>query len=95
MIAIKGENALNKSVTKKPRKAGKPHKIRTKDGGEKEFSKLNRALAIKLLCMECLGWEGHPKDAVGGCTSPMCPVYPFRGRTEASLRGDEATGGAE
>ena len=52
------------------------HTIRTRDGGTKEL-KYGRAKAIKLFCTECLGWGDHPKD----CTSPLCPLFPFRGLT--------------
>jgi hypothetical protein len=61
----------------------KEHVIRTADGGQKKV-KLTRALAVRLLCVECLGFEGDPKD----CTSPLCPVYPFRGGTRLSRLGD-------
>jgi hypothetical protein len=62
----------------------KEHVIRTADGGRKKV-KLTRCLGIKLLCVECLGFEGDPKD----CTSPLCPVFPFRGKTLASMRGQD------
>ena len=61
------------------------HTVRTRGGGKKTL-KLTRGLAIKLLCMECLGWEQSPAD----CTSQFCPVYPFRGTTMASQRADVA-----
>ena len=57
------------------------HTVRTRDGGEKAI-KMGRRLAIFLMCTECLGWEGQPKD----CTSPLCPLFPFRGATRASQR---------
>jgi hypothetical protein len=38
----------------------------------------NRALAMKLMCTECLGFEADPRSE---CTSPLCPLYPFRGKT--------------
>ena len=53
--------------------------VRTKDGGTKAL-KYGRKQAILLMCMECMGWEDHPHD----CTSPLCPLYPFRGVTLAS-----------
>ena len=59
------------------------HTVRTRDGGQKTI-KCGRTLAIKLMCMECLGWEGDPQE----CTSPLCPVYPFRGVTLKSQRGE-------
>ncbi len=57
------------------------HTVRTRDGGTKAI-KYGRKQAILLLCTECLGWEDHPKD----CTSPLCPLFPFRGITMASQR---------
>lgn len=59
------------------------HTVRTADGG-KTTVKLTRGAAIKLMCMECMGWDTHPKD----CTSVMCPLFPYRGRTDASRHGD-------
>ena len=38
---------------------------------------LTRNMAIKAFCSECMGWETNPKQ----CTSILCPLYPFRGRT--------------
>lgn len=38
---------------------------------------LNRKMAIKAKCTECMGWEGNPNE----CTAILCPLYPFRGRT--------------
>jgi hypothetical protein len=57
------------------------HTVRTRDGGVKTL-KYGRKLAIRLACTECLGWEDHPKD----CTSPLCPLFPFRGITLLSQR---------
>ena len=58
---------------------------RTADGGTKTIT-CGRALAIYIKCMECLGWEGNPnKD----CCSPTCPLFPWRGRTYKTLRGDK------
>lgn len=64
----------------------KKHTIRTKDRGTKTFS-YARTLAVRLFCTECLGWETDPKD----CTSPLCPLFPFRRRTQSSLKGDPGT----
>lgn len=60
------------------------HTVRTKDGGTRLLKGLTRGQAIKVMCMECLGWDVHPKD----CTSPLCPVFPYRGPTEKTLRGE-------
>ncbi len=59
------------------------HRIRTKDEGFVTL-KMGRRLAIQLMCTECLGWEDHPDS----CTSPLCPVFPFRGKTMKSQKGD-------
>ena len=63
------------------------HTVRTRDGGLKTL-KCGRKQAIFLCCTECLGWEDHPRD----CTSPLCPLYPFRGLTMASQKGDKRAG---
>lgn len=57
------------------------HTVRTRDGGTKAI-KAGRKQAILLMCVECLGWETHPRD----CTSRLCPLYPYRGITHASQR---------
>jgi hypothetical protein len=67
-------------ATRRPKVAS--HTVRTRDGG-KITLKYGRKLAIRLFCTECLGWEDNPKD----CTAPLCPLYPFRAGTMASLRG--------
>jgi len=76
---------------KAPRKPGNAlsriHTVRTRDGGKKTF-KYSRGQAIKLMCVECLGWETHPKE----CTSPLCPLYVFRGSTMASQEGEKEDG---
>ena len=71
-----------------PHKApSRTHTIQAREGGTITLT-YARAQAIKLKCMECMGWEGRPKD----CTSPLCPLYPFRGTTMASQRGEAAAG---
>jgi len=55
------------------------HTIRTKSGRTKSLT-YGRKDAIRLFCTECMGWEGDPKE----CTSPLCPLYPFRGNTLAA-----------
>jgi hypothetical protein len=57
------------------------HTVWTRDGGKKAI-RYGRKVGIRLFCMECLGWEHNPKD----CTSPLCPLFPFRGATMASQR---------
>ena len=60
------------------------HTVRAKDGGTVTFKNYTRAMADRIGCTECLGWEGDPKD----CTSPLCPHFPFRKRTLATQHGD-------
>ena len=59
------------------------HTVRTQDGGTRTM-KMARTLAVRAMCTECMGWDSHPKD----CTSKLCPLYPFRGRTQATAKGD-------
>lgn len=54
--------------------------VRTSGGGQRTL-RYGRKLAIYLKCTECLGWEDNPRD----CTGKLCPLYPFRGKTFASL----------
>ena len=61
---------------------GTKHTIRTSENGRIELE-IHPSLAIKLKCMDCLGYEGNPKD----CTATLCPLYPFRGRTLRSMHG--------
>lgn len=49
------------------------HTIRSKDGDFE--AKLTPLTAIKYFCIECFGFE---RSQVEGCTSPKCPLYPFR-----------------
>jgi len=50
------------------------HTIRA-DNGKTQTLKLTPLTAVKKLCIECMGFQKHE---VKHCTSPMCPVYPFR-----------------
>ena len=56
--------------------------VRTKAGTIKTVKNVNRKLAIKLMCTECMGWETNPEE----CTSKHCPLYSFRGRTLHSIK---------
>jgi hypothetical protein len=40
--------------------------------------------AIKLHCIECMGFQARE---VEHCTAPLCPLYPFRMGTNPSLKG--------
>ena len=59
------------------------HTVRTKDGGTRTFKALGRRLAMAAMCTECIGWEGDPHD----CPCVMCPIYPWRTRTQATNKG--------
>lgn len=37
--------------------------------------KITRAQAIKLFCIECMGFQ---KSLVKDCSDPACPLWPFR-----------------
>ncbi len=50
------------------------HTIRSKDGGTKTVL-LSALKAIRLHCLECMGWSAYE---VKNCTSPLCTLYPFR-----------------
>jgi hypothetical protein len=63
------------------------HTVRTGDGKTRTLEPYFRSTAIKAYCTECLGFEGHAKD---DCTSPLCPLYPYRGRLTRTLRADAA-----
>lgn len=54
----------------------KMHVIRNKFG-EKIEVEMNKNLAIKLMCTECMGFESDP----AGCTSVFCPLFPYRKKT--------------
>jgi len=60
------------------------HTVRTMDGGTKTFNNYIRSQAIKMMCVSCLGWGDHPST----CTDTLCPLYPFRGGTEKTRRGE-------
>lgn len=50
------------------------HIIRTKDCGTEEVS-LTPVRAIRKFCVECMGFSVYE---IPRCTSPLCPLYPFR-----------------
>ncbi len=60
------------------------HTVRTRDGKTCKIDHYTRGIAIKAMCMECLGWDGTPMD----CSAPKCPLFPFRGRTLKTQEGD-------
>lgn len=66
------------------RKETPMHTIRAKNGSLLTL-RLTRKLAIYCLCTSCLGWEDNPAD----CTAMLCPLYPFRGKTLRTQRGNQ------
>ena len=64
----------------KNRSAKIAHTIRTKDGQMKTV-KINPLNAIKLHCIECMGFD---YKEVTLCTAIHCPLYPFRKGTPKS-----------
>jgi hypothetical protein len=50
------------------------HTVRTKDNKTRKV-KLTGLTAIRLHCIECMGFQIHE---VKRCTSVLCPLYPFR-----------------
>ena len=78
MKAMEKARAAKKTGSSAPQTV--QHEIRARNGGFVRLSRYGRKMAIKCMCMECLGWEFDPKE----CPSKLCPLYPFRGRTLAS-----------
>lgn len=79
----KGTDMTNKCSKCKQTKS---HTVRCADGTTKTFPVYkSRTLAIKLMCTECLGWSGNPKE----CTDRKCPLFPFRGKTLAAYSSKE------
>lgn len=67
------------------------HTVRHRDGGQITISGFTRGKAIKLMCSECMGFEGDPKE----CSDKKCPLYPYRGSTLANRTRKEKTEGNE
>lgn len=59
------------------------HTIHAQDGGLVEVKHYAPRRAIKVFCTECFSWEGDPAVS---CTSPNCPLYPYRGRSMVAWR---------
>ncbi len=59
------------------------HTVRTKDGSITIIENYTRNEAIKAMCTECICWQGNPKK---DCTSPLCPLYPYRAKSEKAYR---------
>ena len=50
------------------------HSIRSKQGRVVDV-KLTPLKAIRLHCLECMGWSWKEVEL---CTGKLCPLYPFR-----------------
>ncbi len=50
------------------------HPIRTKDG-ETRIVNLTPLKAIRLQCIECMGFSVYES---ANCTSPLCSLFPYR-----------------
>ena len=51
------------------------HRVRTREEGKTKLVTLTPQQAIRLACVECMGFElVGPRE----CTSPLCPLFPFR-----------------
>lgn len=51
------------------------HTVRTKDGKILEIKNYTRSTAMKLMCTECMGWNG---SEVKDCKDNLCPLFPFK-----------------
>ena len=51
------------------------HKIRKNGNGDLIDVKLTSLRAIRKMCIECMGWSYSEID---GCSSPHCPLFPYR-----------------
>lgn len=58
------------------------HTIKTSENGRVDVD-LTPSLAIKLKCVDCMGYESHPDT----CTATTCPLYPYRGKSMLSMHG--------
>jgi hypothetical protein len=56
-----------------PKKKKPP--IKTIKGPKNDRDKITRAQAIKLQCIECMGFQ---KSLVKDCTDQACPIWPYR-----------------
>jgi len=59
------------------------HVIRKDGTGKTRMVSLTPLRAIRFQCIECMGMQ---QNLVRGCSSPLCPLYPFRTGT-ASRKG--------
>ena len=81
-----GDLKIPSTRTRRPHE----HTIRTADGGLVSLKRPTRGMVIKVMCMECLGWQDSPVD----CTDKLCPLWPYRGRTLKTKKGNPDLGPA-
>jgi len=61
------------------------HTVRNGKGGTIE-AKLTPIKAIRLQCIECMGFQAA---FVKKCSSPLCSLFPFRmGKTHSGIKGN-------
>jgi len=72
--------------TRAPRKKVN-HTVMTMDNKPMVVERLTPKLAIKMFCTRCFCFEGNPKKV---CSSPHCPLFPFRGQTRVARHSDPA-----
>lgn len=58
--------------------------VRSKNGKYKRIPNYDLKTAVAAQCTECIGYE---EEAVKECSSPYCPLYPFRAFLEGGLAG--------
>lgn len=51
------------------------HKVRADGKGRTKIVSMARNRAIRLFCIECMGFNRLEVDK---CTDPLCPLYPYR-----------------
>lgn len=51
--------------------------VSMRDTYRRAMSGKSRKAAVKAFCQECMGWE-NVATAIRYCTSPACPLYPYR-----------------
>jgi len=83
MTEGKQHNSSLAQKGRRPRSGSVYHTVRTADDRYREL-RLTRKLAMAACCTECMGFEENPAN----CTSPLCPMYPFRAKTLETRRGN-------
>jgi hypothetical protein len=57
------------------------HEILKNGNGKTRVVSITPLKAIRLHCVECMGFQ---PSMIRDCTSPLCPVFPFRfGKTKS------------